>query len=96
MGLVNEHAITTAVDQASTSHGKYKIYSDEERYKIGKYTTEHGPAAGVRKFKSKFPKLNKNTCRSIKSKYEKELDIAKLKQVHRKSCLLYGEDPHFF
>ena len=55
------------------------MYSDEERYKIGKYTSERGPAAAVRKFKSKFSKLNESTCWSIKKKYEKELDMAKHK-----------------
>ena len=55
------------------------MYSDEERYKIGKYTSERGPAAAVRKFKSKFPKLNESTCWSIKKKYEEELDMAKHK-----------------
>ena len=71
LGSVDEHAITTAVDQASTSRGKYKIYSDEKCYKIGKCTNVHGSAATVRKFKFKFPELNKLTCRSIKKKYEK-------------------------
>ena len=84
MGSVDEHTITTTVDQASTSRGKYKIYSDEERYKIGKYTSKHGPAAAVSKFKSKFPKLNESTCRSTKKKYEKKLDMAQHKQMHRK------------
>ena len=58
--------ITTTVDQASTSRGKYKIYSDEERYKIGKYTSGHGPTSAVRKFKSKLQKLNESTCGSTK------------------------------
>ena len=76
----DEHALTSAVDQASTSRGKYKIYRDEERYKIDKYTSEHEPVAAIRKSKSKFPKLNETTCRSIKKKYEKELNMAKHKQ----------------
>ena len=38
--LKDEHAITTAVDQGSTFRGKYKIYNSEERYKIGKYTSD--------------------------------------------------------
>ena len=79
LGSVDEHAITTFVDQVSISHGKCKMYSDEERYKIGKYTSERGPAAAVRKFKSKFSKLNESTCWSIKKKYEEELDMAKHK-----------------
>ena len=79
LGLVDGHAITTTVDQVPISRGKCKMCSDEERYKIGKYTSERGPAAAVRKFKSKFPKLTESTCWSIKKKYEEELDMAKHK-----------------
>ena len=42
LDLVDEHAITTAVDQAPTSRKKYTMYIDEERYKISEYTSEHG------------------------------------------------------
>ena len=46
----------------SLPRGKCKMYSDEESYKISKYTSERGPTAAVRKFKFKFPKLNESTC----------------------------------
>ena len=42
LDLVDEHAITTAVDQASTSREKYTIYIDDECYKISEYTSEYG------------------------------------------------------
>ena len=42
LDLVDEHAITTAVDQAPTSRKKYTMYIDDERYKMSEYTSEHG------------------------------------------------------
>ena len=100
LGIVDEHAISTANAQTSTSRGKYKIYSDEDRYHIGKYTSENGPAAAVRRFKSKFQGINESTCRSIKKKYEKTLDAnkrnkqlqkTKLPSVRRGRPLLLGK-----
>ena len=63
LGLVEEHVITTAVDQASTSPGntKYIVMRNGKKYASG-----HGHAVGVRKFKSKFPKQKESTCRCIK------------------------------
>ena len=37
LGSVDKHSVTTAVDQMFISHGKYKIYSDQEHYIISKY-----------------------------------------------------------
>ena len=51
----------------------YVKYTPEDRYKIGKYGSENGPAAAVRKFKSRFPKLNESTVRSLWQKYQSEL-----------------------
>lgn len=36
LGSVDRNLIITIVEQASTSRGKYKVYIDEGRYKIGK------------------------------------------------------------
>ena len=73
MALINEHA------QGSNVRGNYKKYTDEDRYKIGKYASENGSAATVRKFKSDFPKLNESTVRDFKRKYEEKLKISKKK-----------------
>ena len=73
MALINEHT------QGSNVRGNYKKYTDEDRYKIGKYASENGSAATVRKFKSDFPKLNESTVRDFKRKYEEKLKISKKK-----------------
>ena len=41
--------------------GKYEKYTDKERYDIGKYGSEYGATAAVRKFKKDYPSLNKST-----------------------------------
>ena len=48
-----------------------------ERFKIGKYASENGPIAAVRKFEKQFPNMNESTTRTFKKKYESELDDAK-------------------
>ena len=52
---------------------------DEDRYKIGKYASENGSAATVRKFKSDFSILNESAVLDFKRKYEKKLKISKNK-----------------
>ena len=54
----------------------YTKRSDKDRYLIGKYISENGVAAAVRKFKKKFPDLNKSTVRSFRKKVEAELKKA--------------------
>ena len=49
--------------------GKYKVFSDDERYTIGKYASIHGPMAAVKKFQSIHPKLNESTVRAFRAKY---------------------------
>ena len=73
MALINEYT------QGSNVCGNYKKYTDEDRYEIGKYASENGSAATVRKFKSDFPKLNESTVRDFKRKYEERLKISKKK-----------------
>ena len=50
--------------------GKYEKYTDKERYDIGKYGSEYGATAAVRKFKKDYPSLNGSTVRCMKKKYE--------------------------
>ena len=54
----------------------HEILADE-CFKIGKYASENGPIAAVRKFEKQFPNMNESTARTFKKKYESELDDAK-------------------
>ena len=50
--------------------GKYKKYTDQNRYAIGKYAIEFGSTAAVNKFKKEHPSLNESTARDMKRRYE--------------------------
>ena len=81
MALINEHT------QGSNVLRNYRKYTDEDRYKIGKYASENGSTATVRKFKSDFPKLKESTVCDFKRKYEEKLKISK-KKVENISTLV--------
>ena len=62
-------AITTEVESiGSKRNSTYTKWSDKDRYLIGKYASENGVAAAVRKFKRKFPNLNESTVWSFRKK----------------------------
>ena len=44
---------------------------------MGKYASETGTSAAVRKFRPDFPKINESTIREFKKKYDEELKLAK-------------------
>ena len=44
---------------------------------MGKYASETGTSAAVRKFQPDFPKIKESTIREFKKKYEEELKLAK-------------------
>ena len=60
-------------------YNKYAKYTPEDRYIIGKYASENGPIAAVRKFNSKFANLNESTARTFRDKYEEQITVAKKK-----------------
>ena len=64
MGHIDYVAIEKELDGSLKKRESYFKYKPEDRYKIGKYGSKNGPAAAVRKFKSRFPKLNESTVRS--------------------------------
>ena len=47
---------------------EYKQYSDKDRFVIGKYASENGPAAAVRKFKKDFVNINESTVRGFRKR----------------------------
>lgn len=55
----------------------YQKYKPEDRFKIGKYASENGPIAAVRKFRITYPSIQESTARGFRSKYEEELKKAK-------------------
>ena len=81
LGHIDHVAIEKELDGSLKKRESYVKYTPEDRYKIGKYGSENGPAAAVRKFKSRFPKLNESTVRSLRQKYQYELTRSKQKDT---------------
>ena len=71
---VVQDEIAQKKSKRKTSHQKY---SEEDRFKIGKYASENGATAAVRKFKNSYPDMKESTVRGFKSNYEEELKKAR-------------------
>ena len=81
MGHIDHVAIEKELD-GSPKKREYNVkYTPEDCYKIDKYGSENGPAATVRKFKSRFPKLNESVVRSLRQKHQSELTRSKQKDT---------------
>ena len=81
MGHTDHVVIEKELDGSLKKRESYVKYMPEDRYKIGKCGSENGPAAAVRKFKSRFPKLNESTARSLRQKHQSELTRSKQKDT---------------
>ena len=77
LGSVNNLATENKIGEAKGTRGKYIKYANEDRFKITKFASETGAAACVKIFKTDFPKLNENTIRDFKRKYEQELKTSR-------------------
>ena len=62
-------------DACSSKRGQYTKFTDADRFDIGQYASENGPAATVRKFSKKFPTLNESTVRGLRKKYNEQVKM---------------------
>ena len=92
MGLVDIEDISQQVSSLKNKRkSSYFKWEDKDRYAVGKYALENGPAAAVRKFKTRFPILNESTARSFRKKVEDEIKKAgKEKRQPRKEIAKYS------
>ena len=65
-GEIDHQAIEREIQNSTTKRQAYAKYSPEERYKIGKYASENGTIACVRKFQKQFPNMNESTARTFR------------------------------
>ena len=65
----------------------HTIYTDKDRYSIGKYASCHGVAASVRAWKKTYRDLNESTVRGFKKLYEAKLKEGSRKNVSSKKKL---------
>ena len=71
LGAVDFKRVQNAVAAVvPNKRGKYKKYTDQNRYAIGKYASECGSTAAVNKFKKEHPSLNESTAPDMKRRYE--------------------------
>ena len=75
MGQVDFNQIAENIQSNSKTNGKgkYKQYSNKDRFIIEKCASENRPAAAVRKFKKDFANINKSTVRGFRKRNEKEI-----------------------
>ena len=69
-------------DVQSNKHqrrGKYSVFTDKDRAKIGKYASEHGNKRARKWFSKEFPNLHESTIRNFKRSY-----LAMLKEESKK------------
>ena len=67
-GEIDHEIIEREINNSSSKRQPYVKYSPEERYKIGKYASENGPIATVRKFQPRFPNMNESNARTFRKK----------------------------
>ena len=76
LGVLDHDAVRSSLE-ALTKKKKRKnsTFSDEQRYQIGQYASDHGPTAAVKKFKKINPhlKFGESTARSFRTKHQKLL-----------------------
>ena len=67
-GEIDHEIIERKINNSSSKRQPYGKCSPEERYKIGRYASENGPIAIVKKFQQRFPNINESTARTFRKK----------------------------
>ena len=73
LGDVAHENVVNALAPKTSSLGKYKVYPEKDRLRIGKYAAENGATRAVRKFSALYPKLNESTARGFSKLYKASL-----------------------
>ena len=72
-GLIEYESVTNALtNNRKKDEKKYTHYTNKDRYKIGRYASQHGSRQAARKFSEKYTKLNESTVRGFLAKYKKK------------------------
>ena len=70
IGRIDLEIIDTSIAKNNV-RGKYIRYTDKQRFQIGKYASENGTTASVRKCRTDFVKINESTVRCFKKHCKK-------------------------
>ena len=77
LGVIDVDSIEKDIERskAKKKRANYIKWTDNDRYRIGKYASQNGIAAAVRHFKNDFPDLNESTARGFKKRVEDDLKL---------------------
>lgn len=66
--------VRRVIEESSKSkkRGPYKRYTPGDRAKIGRFASENGVMAAVRKFSQEYERINESTVRNFKKAYHEE------------------------
>ena len=96
-GEIDHEIIEREISNSSSKRQPYVKYSLEEHYKIGKYASENGAIATVRKFQQRLPNMNESTDRTFRKRYESDLtDVKRQGKMSSTSFPLKPQASHFF
>ena len=71
MGAVDYEMVDSAIrKKPSKARGNYNVYTEKDRFSIGKNASIYGTAYVVRKWKKAYPHINESTVRGFKKRYE--------------------------
>ena len=91
LGTIDTEAVVKSVRKSlekSSKRGKYKKFTDHDRYLIGKDTSFNGPASATRKWKKKYPNLIESTVRGFRKRYIGEINLARLSNTSPKKVIV--------
>ena len=74
---------SAARKKPSKACGTYKVYSNKDRFSIGKNASIYGTTSTVRIWKKIYPHTNENTVRGFKKRYDAQIkdEIRKKKSL---------------
>ena len=72
LGQVEYQSVKSALSKKSVIKSKYVQYSDQDRYKIARYASDHGSRSAARNFQTRYPNLNESTVRGFLKKYKQK------------------------
>ena len=74
LGAVDYEMVDSAVrKKPNKARGSYKVYSNKDRFSLGKNARIYGTASTVRKWKKTYPHINESTVRGFKKRYKAQI-----------------------
>ena len=89
MGAVDYEMVDSDVrKEPSKARGTYKVYSDKDRFSIGKNASIYGIASTIRRWKKIYPYINESTIRGFKKRYEAQIKDEIPKKKSQKTVIV--------